>query len=102
MPLADLSGRVACLFERTHPKRSLLRVVFASWIVTFHSHGLDAIGEFSRQKSRPGRHAPSAIVGVLETDTFFSESIDVGRIHPRLGSLVTTDRAVRLIVGVDV
>ena len=46
MPLADLSGRVACLFERAHPKWSFFDRI-RPWIVSFHPHGLDAVGEFS-------------------------------------------------------
>ena len=73
---------VSSLFERTHPEGRFFGVIRASRVGAFHAHGFNAVLMFARKKSGSCGHAPSPIVGVLETNATRGEAIDVRCVYP--------------------
>ena len=61
----------------------------------------DTVLVMSCQKSRPGRHAPGADVGVAEANPTRREGIDVRSFDPVIRFRVTTHGAMRMIVRID-
>ena len=101
VPLADLAGGVAVLSKHARPERTLLRVVRRAGILALHPHRVHAELMMPGEQRRAARHAPGSDERVSEPDSAFCQAVDVRRRDPvkRLG--ITTDAAMRVVVGVD-
>ena len=101
VPFADVSGLVTVLAKHLGPKLTLRWIVCAAGVVTFHPHGLDAELMMSGQQCCSRRHAPRADVGVFKSHAFFGQPIDRRGFDPWIRLRVTTDRTVRMVIGIN-